>query len=484
MVTADNFQNQSQHRRSVKNSYRMLSIKAIKLILDIMLFFVAFIWFRYESLTNINFVGFRYNLFATIIYCYLIYSFNKTYNANLFGFVRIRMIFFSQFLSQFFSVTLLYLMVSVAWQHFRSPLPFVCLLIAQGIIDLVYAYCGSKIFFHIYPTKKTLLIYRNGLDKKRFGAVSGKPLERLHKVTDELNYDGSFHELKDKLEGYDSIFVAGVNSRCRNGIIKYCVEKGIACYILPHVGDTILKGAKHIQSFDSPVLYVNRKVIDPLYAIVKRAFDIIASGLALILFGPLMLVIALIIRLYDKGPAFYKQTRLTINGKQFKIIKFRSMRVDAEKDGVARLSSGDKDDRITPIGRFIRKCRIDELPQLINIFKGDMSIVGPRPERPEIAEQYYETMPDFKLRLQVKAGLTGYAQVYGKYNSDPYEKLEFDILYIDNMNVITDLELCFATFSILFQSESTEGIEVGQTTALQDDSVTQTTNSTDSSMLY
>ena len=134
------------------------------------------------------------------------------------------------------------------------------------------------------------------------------------------------------------------------------------------------------------------------------------------------------------------------------------MRVDAEKDGVARLSTGDNDDRITPIGKVVRKCRLDELPQLFNILKGDMSIVGPRPERPEIAEQYYQTMPDFKLRLQVKAGLTGYAQVYGKYNTDPYEKLELDLLYIKDMGILTDLRLMFATVGILFSSESTAGV--------------------------
>ncbi len=182
-----------------------------------------------------------------------------------------------------------------------------------------------------------------------------------------------------------------------------------------------------------------------------------------------MLITAIIIRLYDGGPALYKQTRLTKNGKKFKMIKFRSMREDAEKDGIARLSTGDKDDRITPIGRFIRKTRIDELPQLWNIFTGDMSVVGPRPERPEIAEQYRRIMPEFDLRLQVKAGLTGYAQVYGKYNTEPYEKMEFDLLYIERMNVLTDLQLCFATFAVLFRPDSTKGIESGATTALDPD---------------
>ena len=200
----------------------------------------------------------------------------------------------------------------------------------------------------------------------------------------------------------------------------------------------------------------------------RRALVLLALGLALalLLLSPLMLVTALAIHFYDGGPVFYRQTRLTKDGKTFRILKFRSMRVDAEKDGVARLSSGEHDERITPVGRVIRKLRLDELPQLWNIFVGEMSVVGPRPERPEIAEEYYKKIPDFRLRLQVKAGLTGYAQVYGKYNIDPYEKLEFDLLYINNMSILMDLQLCFATFAILFSSESTEGVDPGAVNAL------------------
>ena len=142
------------------------------------------------------------------------------------------------------------------------------------------------------------------------------------------------------------------------------------------------------------------------------------------------------------------------------------MRVDAEKDGVARLSSGEKDDRITPVGRIVRKCRLDELPQLFNILKGDMSIVGPRPERPEIAEQYYKHMPVFQLRLQVKAGLTGYAQVYGKYNTSPYDKLLMDLIYISKPSLEEDFKIIFATIKVLFSKESTEGINDNAVTAI------------------
>ena len=416
-----------------------------------------------------NKYGFRYNYYVLIGYGVLLYWFLKTYNAFLLGYARMRSLAFSQFTSQFFAVVLTYLAVSFAWRQFNAPWIFIPMLALQLLLDFLWSRYATEWFFKRTPAKRTLLVYRNQLDKKQFGSIRGKPTERLYRITDEIQYDGSFSELREKLELYDAIFVAGVNSRCRNGILKYCKENRIPGFFLPHVGDIIMREAEHIKSFDSPVLYVNRKALDPAYAFIKRTFDIVSSGAALIALSPLMLITGLIIHFYDGGPVFYRQTRLTKNGKEFRIVKFRSMREDAEKDGVARLSTGDRDDRITPVGRVIRKLRIDELPQLFNIFVGDMSVVGPRPERPEIAAAYCETMPDFKLRLQVKAGLTGYAQVYGKYNTGPYEKLGFDLLYIDHMSILTDLQLCFATFAILFLPESTEGVKAGQITAMESD---------------
>lgn len=460
------YEYRESHVRRRANKYRLTFVKLYRYVFDVMLFYLAWILFRYGRFFDLNPYGFRYNYYVTIGYAVLLMYFIRTYNGSLLGYARIRSLVFSQTLAKLFSVGIVYIGVSFAWHRFRNPLVFVFLLILQFLIDILWCYFASEYYFRIYPVRKTLLIYKNAVDKKRVGLVKGKPIERLYSITDELEFDGSFDEIKGKLKNYDAIFVGGINSDCRNDLLKYCKTRGMPGFFLPHIGDVIMQEATHVKTFDSPVLYVNRTIPDPLYAFAKRLFDIVTSGSALVLLSPLMLITALIIRLYDHGPAFYKQTRLTMDGKEFKILKFRSMRVDAEKDGVARLSSGDKDDRITPVGRFIRKCRIDELPQLINIFKGDMSVVGPRPERPEIAEQYYETMPDFRLRLQVKAGLTGYAQIYGKYNTDPYEKLEFDLLYINQMNMITDIQLCFATFSILFSGESTEGIETGQTTAM------------------
>jgi len=270
------------------------------------------------------------------------------------------------------------------------------------------------------------------------------------------------------LNGLDTVFLSGVHSHERNIILKYCVEHDVTMFVIPRVGDTIMRGAKLERMLNLPILRVGRCHPTPQFLFFKRLFDIISSSIVAIIASPIMLITAIAIKT-DGGPVFYKQTRLTQNGREFKVLKFRSMCVDAEKDCVARLSTRDNDDRITTIGRIIRKVRIDELPQLFNIIAGSMSVVGPRPERPEIAALYQEVMPEFKLRLQVKAGLTGLAQVYGKYNSTPYDKLLMDLMYIAKPSLLEDLRIIFATIKILFLPESTEGVAGGQTTAMTND---------------
>ena len=175
-----------------------------------------------------------------------------------------------------------------------------------------------------------------------------------------------------------------------------------------------------------------------------------------------MIISALAVKLYDRGPVFYKQKRLTLNGREFYVYKFRSMIVDAEKDGKARLAS-EEDDRITPVGKILRKFRVDEFPQLLNILKGNMSVVGPRPERPELTEEYKKEMPEFSFRLKVKAGLTGYAQVTGAYDTTPYDKLKMDLMYIENYSIRLDLQIILMTIKTMFftpknNAETAEGL--------------------------
>lgn len=278
------------------------------------------------------------------------------------------------------------------------------------------------------------------------------------------------------LHDMQTVFLSGIHSHERNIIIKYCVAHDIDVFVIPRVGDVLMSAARPMHMFHLPMLHLGRYSVQPEYLFFKRLVDVLISGVMLIVLSPIMLIVAACIKATDGGPVFYKQVRLTKDGKTFKILKFRSMRVDAEKDGVARLSTGSKDDRVTPVGRVIRACRLDELPQLLNILAGDMTLVGPRAERPEIAAKYEEELPEFALRLQSKAGLTGYAQIYGKYNTTPYDKLQMDLMYMAHPSIIEDFKIMFATVKILFMPESTEGVAEGSETAMEQDPATPYSN--------
>ena len=266
----------------------------------------------------------------------------------------------------------------------------------------------------------------------------------------------------------NAVVIWDVSTMERNKLLKFCYANSIRIYMMPKITDVIMTGAEELHVFDSPVLLTREYSLTMEQRFIKRMIDVVCSLILIVLTSPIMLITAILIKLGDRGPVLYKQVRCTIGQKEFKILKFRSMRTDAEKDGQARLAQKN-DDRITPVGRFIRACRIDELPQLFNILRGDMSFIGPRPERPEIIAQYLEVMPEFVYRMKVKAGLAGFAQVYGKYNTTPYDKLKLDLTYIENYSVLLDVKLMLLTLKVLFWPDSTEGVDAQQITALREE---------------
>ena len=264
---------------------------------------------------------------------------------------------------------------------------------------------------------------------------------------------------------YNAVVLCDLPAQARNQIMKFCYQESIRTYVTPKISDIIFRGADDIHLFDTPLLLSRNQGLSIDQRIIKRTCDIVLSLIGIVIASPFMLIIALAVKLYDGGPVFYKQERLTRDEKPFMIYKFRSMSMDSEKNGARLAAKGDK--RVTPVGKIIRNIHFDELPQLFNILKGDMSMVGPRPERQVIADQYAEEIPEFVLRTKVKAGLTGYAQVYGKYNTTPYDKLKFDITYIENYSLWLDVKIMLLTFKILFQKENTEGVDGTQKTALK-----------------
>ena len=424
----------------------------------------TFCLFYYNGVHNGHDMGLtRMNVFValyTVILCFTL----RTYKSYNFGNTSTAMLIYSQTLSVLVSGGVFYVVLVIANSKLFTPVPLMLLLVAQIVLNSVWSFLGNKLYFSLNKPKKAVVFYKGKAELLRLRDIIENnktfTVSQIVEVKDE-NSDELFAYF-DKIE---MAFVAGLDLDLRNEIIEHCVKNSIHCYVVPEIGDIIMMGSNHLDVYSIPVFDVSRREINIEYAVVKRAIDIVCSLAAIILLSPAMLVTAIAIRLYDKGPALYKQVRLTKDGKEFKILKFRSMKVNAESDGVARLAT-DNDDRITPVGKIIRAIRFDELPQLFNILKGDMTIVGPRPERPEIAAQYEEVLPEFALRLQVKAGLTGFAQVYGKYNTEPYDKLQMDLMYVNKMSFIEDIKLIFATVKILFLKESTQGTAEGQTTAL------------------
>lgn len=447
---------------SFKKKQLMRAVKILFILVVTALFAVCWKCWYSDILRVLPEREIAYAVAASFLYLVITVLLGRIYAIFAVGTSRVSQLLYSQGLTLLVVDVIAYAFMSALHLGLINPLPLIAMFFAQFLWCILWSLAANKIYFKINKPRRTVVIYNNKAELRKLSEI--KHFEQKFKVAEYICAKQEPEQIISMLEGVEAVFVAGVDVKLRNEIAKYCVNHNAYCYIQPHVGDVMMAGAEHMQMFSVPILRVTKAMPSAEYLFFKRLIDIVASLIAIILTSPFMLVTALAIKLQDGGPVLYKQVRLTKDRKEFKVLKFRSMRVDAEKDGVARLSTSN-DDRITPVGKIIRAIRFDELPQLFNILKGDMTIVGPRPERPEIAEQYEKEIPSFGLRLQVKAGLTGYAQIYGKYNTEPYDKLKMDLMYINRMSLGEDIRLMFATVKVLFMKESTEGIEEGQTTA-------------------
>ena len=404
-----------------------------------------------------------WSLPALFLVFYVIFA--RTYEAFAVSYQRISEVAGSQILAAVISDALMYVIICILAQSVPNVLPMAAVLAGQSLAAIAWTMLMHWWYFRSFPPKRSAVVYDSPRALEEL--ISEYGLEKKFEILWVAPVDDCLRDLS-RLDGLETVFLSDLHSHDRNTILKYCMLHGVSAYTIPRIGDVIMSGAKRTHMFHLPILRVERHCYTPEQTFAKRLFDLVISSLALIVLSPILLLTALAVKLCDGGPVFYKQRRLTLNGAVFEILKFRSMRVDAEEIGGAQLSRGEEDPRITPVGRVIRRFRIDELPQLLNVLKGDMSIVGPRPERPEIAEAYEKDLPEFRLRLQVKAGLTGYAQVYGKYNTTPYDKLQMDLMYIATPGFLTDLSICIATVKVLFLPESTEGFAEQQPVTAED----------------
>lgn len=434
----------------------MFTVKA--LIVATITFIFIFAWQNFYTESLFSRDG---NYVVVAAYLFIFMTFIRLYGGLRIGVLRMHELWYSLSIAIVFANFLIYLVLSLVVRNMLSPLPILICSVFQIFAAGVEAYCANSIYFSVYSSRHILAIY-NGDEQGR--AIIRKMSRIPERYTIEKAVSIKTHDLeqlKAEIDNYKAILICDFEQGLKDKIFHYCYEKRKRIYVLPSSNDIILSNAHQSQVFDTPILMCRNYGLTMEQLVIKRTMDIFVSLFMLICASPIMLATAVAIKLDDGGPILFKQNRITRNGAIFNVLKFRSMIVDADKDGAKGASNNDS--RITRVGKIIRACRVDELPQLINVLRGDMSLVGPRPERTENVYTYAEKFPEFNLRHRVKGGLTGYAQIYGKYNTSPEDKLNMDLIYIENYSILLDIKLLFMTFKILFMKESTEGFEETET---------------------
>ncbi len=412
---------------------------------------------RFNGMMDRDFLG-KGNIMMVVIYLVVTVLFFRAFNAYKIGYFKSSSIILSQVLAVICINMIIMLQLILMIGKVARLRVIISQVITMTILDilicLVLTFLLNKLYAFLFPPYRMLEVY---------GDYENTLRGKIGLRTDKYILEGSVHisesmwEIQKQILEYDAVLLNDIPTRIKNELLKFCFANSVRVYFTPKISDVLVKGAGEVHVFDTPLFLCRNTGLSIETRILKRALDITAALAGLILSLPITLITALCIKAEDGGRIFYRQERCTIQEKRFQIYKFRSMVENAEKVGGAQLAK-ENDSRITKVGAFIRKTRIDELPQLINVLKGDMSLVGPRPERPEFIAENVKSIPEFAYRTKVKAGLTGYAQVYGKYNTGFLDKLKLDLLYIEKQSIWLDLKILVMTVKVVFTKESTEGI--------------------------
>ena len=408
---------------------------------------------------------FKGHVLILLIYFVLLFFFANTYGALKIGYLKPVDVFISEIFSLLIVNVISYFQISLMANWVVDVRPIIWTMLLQILLAALWVFFCNACYYKAFPPREILIIH----GERPIDDIVAKFETRKdkYKIRKCMNIAEGMEAVKTEIgAGYGAVVLWDIAAVDRNALLKYCYSLSVRVYTMPKISDVLIRGADQLHLFDTPIYLTREYSLKVEQRVAKRLIDLVCSVLLLVIASPFMLITAIAIKVYDGGPVLYKQIRCTRDRKEFYILKFRSMKVDAEKDGIARLAAKN-DSRITPVGKLIRATRIDELPQLFNILRGEMSFIGPRPERPEIIDQYMEEMPEFAFRMKVKAGLAGYAQVYGKYNTTPYDKLKLDLTYIEQYSVWLDLKLMLLTLKILIKPESTEGVDSSQTTAMK-----------------
>lgn len=445
------------HMSKIKDDDVKQLIRRGEAILQIVLFTALYYitWkFAYAEMTFPYLGRGKYILLGIYaVFTVILFYYSDSFN---YGNVKLADIIVSQCISVFLVNFITYWQLCLISNVVITPTPMILLTLVDVFVSVGCCWEYNLIYIKHQSPRDILMVYgsENSLDLETKMSVRG---DKYH-ITEIISFKESFNQICDKIKNHDAVLLNDVPAQIRNDILKYCYTNAVRVYATPKISDIIMSGAEEINLFDTPIRLIKGNGLTLEQRFMKRAMDIVLCTIAMIVAAPIMLAVAVAIKIEDGGPVFFKQKRATIDGKTFDILKFRSMIVDAEKFGEV-IPATDKDPRITKVGNVIRATRIDELPQILNIIKGEMSIVGPRPERVEHVEKYSKDIPEFSYRLKVKGGLTGYAQIYGKYNTSAYDKLRLDLMYIEKYSLLLDIKLILMTLQIMLRKESTEGFK-------------------------
>lgn len=425
----------------------------IKLLLIFVLFFIFYI-FYYEYSAELQRGVNRVSFITSTTFIVLCYALMRLYGGFAIGSKRTKEIILSMFIAVGLTDIFTYIQFCVMEKQIMKIAVLVAVLMVQYLVIIVLSKLANNLYFYLNKPKKLLIIHNN---EQKLNEILNKLKKYQNRFVVDKIMKTSDQYIHRSIRSADTVMLIGLFPSDTAYIIEYCYKRNKQIYIVPEISDILINNCEHQLIDDVSMLGYDNKGLTIEQRIIKRLFDLFFSTLALIVVSPVMAVVALTIKLYDGGPVFYKQERTTEKGKLFNVLKFRTMIVDAEKNGAVLASKNDN--RITKVGDFLRKTRLDELPQLLNIIKGDMSIVGPRPERQVIAREYERDLPEFSYRLRVKAGLTGLAQIMGKYNTTPKDKLVLDLMYIEKYSFILDLRIILQTIVVCLIPEKTEGVE-------------------------
>lgn len=446
---------QKAHRQEV-----LLGLFRIALYTLITLSFFLILSFTNKPILHLSRTS-GITLLSFVLYEYL---FTRIYGGYRPGIIRARSNFSSMVLIALFSDLAAYIelqIMNVNDGHNDFLILFdidALLLLAafavQVVVIALFCAIGDRVYFSLHPPLSACVI--TGSEEDREIIFSKLSSHAKHfRVDDSILYTDE--DVRGHVKRAEAVVLYHLPPAAHQELIAYAYKHKKVLYFDLNIGNIVSTHSQPYMLDDVLMHSHHQHGLTGTQRFIKRTMDICLSSLALVLLSPVMLGCAVAVKACDGGSVFFKQKRITRDATVFYMLKFRTMK---EHDGTQRQYSAEVDDeRVTKAGRVLRRWRLDELPQLINILAGDMSLVGPRPEMLENIEMYTYDLPEFAYRDRVKAGLTGYAQIEGKYNTSPRDKLMMDITYIENYSVWLDIKLLAKTLLVFFTPESTEGFK-------------------------